>query len=172
MRILRLLAFFTATIFLYACSPETPSSPIPPPKKISFESTGHYCGMSLEEHEGPKAQIILRSQDSPIWLTSINQAVAFTILPEEAKDIAVIYVHDMGKAKNWAYPEHESWINAQDAYFVIKSDFIGGMGEQDTVPFGLLQQAEAFVEKHGGQIITFDNIPQDLVLGSPSTRGH
>lgn len=158
---------------VYGCTAEsTSTTPPPAPHRISFEARGHYCGMSLEEHEGPKAQALLRSQEQPIWFTAINQAVAFTLLPEEPKDIAIIYVHDMGTAQNWAYPEHDSWINAHEAHFVIESTFVGGMGASDAVPFGTAAQAEAFAQQHGGRVVAFEAIPEALVLGSPAPRRH
>jgi copper chaperone NosL len=39
------------------------------------------------------------------------------------------------------------------------------MGAEEPVPFGARKAAEAFVEVHGGEIVTFEEVPEDYVLG-------
>ena len=70
----------------------------PAPRTLTDAAIGHYCGMMLTEHDGPKGQILLKGQDEPVWFSSARDTVAFTLLPEESKDIAAIYVSDMGAA--------------------------------------------------------------------------
>ena len=77
--------------------------------------------MVLVEHPGPKAQIFLAGRADPLWFTQVRDAIAFTRLPEEPRDITAIWVNDMGRATNWEAPEAGAWADARSAWFVIAS---------------------------------------------------
>jgi copper chaperone NosL len=150
---------------LAACGSEPTAVAPAAPVEVSDDATGHYCGMLLVDHEGPKGQIHLASSDQPIWFSSVRDTIAFTRLPEEAKDITAIYVNDMGRVENWHQPEPGTWTEARDAWFVIGSARRGGMGAPEAVPFSHEDAAKAFQTAHGGEIVRFDDIPHDYVLG-------
>ncbi|MHA1599000.1 MAG: nitrous oxide reductase accessory protein NosL [Alphaproteobacteria bacterium] len=154
-----------ASLLLVACAEEE-RAVAPPPEKISYDSIGHYCGMAVIEHSGPKGQILLKSRDKALWFTSVRDTIAYTKLLDEAKDYTAIYVTDMGKALDWDHPENGTWVEARDAFYVIGSSKLGGMGAPETVPFGDRAAAEDFVGKHGGTITAFKDIPDDAVLGA------
>jgi len=161
------LAAGVVLLLLTGCDDEKLAE-LPPPAKISREATGYYCSMTVVDHKGPKGQIILASrQDDPLWFTSVRDTVAFTLLPEEAKDIAAIYVTDMAAAGEWDHPESGPWwIEARSAWYVIGSDRRGGMGAPEAVPFGTKDAAETFAAKNGGQVFAFADIPHDAILGT------
>lgn len=161
------IAFVTVVLagLLTACG-ETEIAQAPPPSEVTDEATGHYCGMLLDMHEGPKGQIHLAGRDTPIWFSSVRDAVAFTRLPEEPKDISAIYVNDMAVARNWERPEPGTWIEAEAAWFVLGSGRLGGMGAPEAVPFGSEQAAVDFAAAHGGELARFSDIPDDYVLGA------
>ena len=153
-----------AGLLLAGCAPDT--VPPPPPQEVGDASSGHYCGMPLAEHPGPKGQVFLKSAPGkPVWFTSVRDAVAFTLLPEEPKDIAAIYVNDMGRATSWEQPAAGSWIEARQAWFVLDSGRKGGMGAAEAIPFGTQAAAEAFRAANGGRLARFAEIPRDYVLG-------
>lgn len=161
----RLMSVVFAAALLAACDSE-PETAVPvTPVEVTAGATGRYCGMLLADHGGPKGQIHLAGSDEPIWFSSVRDTIAFTRLPEEPKDIAAIFVNDMGAAQNWRQPEPGTWTEARDAWFVIHSDRRGGMGAPEAVPFSDKGAAEAFQIAHGGDIVRFDSIPQDYVLG-------
>ena len=160
---MRVALLLVTAILLAACGPET-TAPPPPPFALTSEATGHYCGMNLVEHKGPKGQIILA--DQPIWFSSARDAVAFTMLPEEPKNISAIYVSDMARAPSWEEPGPANWIDARQAYYVIGSSMRGGMGAPETVPFSTEAAAAAFAGDNGGQVVSFADIPRDYVLGT------
>ncbi len=163
---MRRFAVALALLALAACDdPETAQAP-PPPQELSADAVGHYCGMIVLEHSGPKGQIILKSRKEPVWFSSARDAVAFTLLPEEAKDIQAIYVSDMAKAPTWDEPGTTNWVEARQAFFVIGSDKSGGMGAAEAAPFSDRSVAEAFAQDHGGEVVAFADIPHDYVLGS------
>lgn len=151
-------------VLLTACGADDANQPPPAPHAITSEAVGHYCGMNLDEHAGPKGQILLRDTPKPVWFTTIRQVFAYTILPEEPKAIRAIYVQDMAKAPEGGSPPDDAWINALDAFYVIESGVIGGMGAPDALPFGHIADAHAFVRNHGGRVVTFDDMPEDYIF--------
>ncbi len=145
---------------------EKPAAKIPPPHRMTAEDIGHYCGMNVLEHPGPKGQISVASLIQPVWFSSVRDTLAFTMLPDEPKDIQAIYVSDMGKAPNWDQPGADNWVEARKALFVIESRVKSGMGGDEAVPFSDRAAAEKFVGENGGRIVDFDEVPRDYVLAS------
>jgi copper chaperone NosL len=147
------------------CNEES-TAELPPPHELTDTAIGNYCGMTLVEHSGPKGQIILASRDEPVWFSSARDAFAYTMLPEEPKDIRAIYVSDMAKAQSWEKPGTKNWIDAKKAYYVIGSRLKGGMGADETIPFSGKGAAEQFTAGNGGRVVGFADVPTDYVLGS------
>jgi copper chaperone NosL len=121
--------------------------------------------MNVLEHPGPKGQIFAASLIEPVWFSSVRDTIAFTMLPDEPKDIQAIYVSDMGKATSWDKPGADNWVEAHKAQFVIDSGVKGGMGAHEVVPFSDRSAAEKFVAENGGRIVAFADVPRDYVLG-------
>lgn len=163
---LRLFVALAALVLLAGCKPEAADAPLPPPVRLNADAMGVFCGMNLMEHPGPKGQIITASRIDPFWFSSVRDTVAFTLMPDQPRDIRAIYVSDMARAPSWEAPGETNWIDARKAFFVIGSRKQGGMGAAEAVPFGDRAAAEAFVASNGGQIVTLDKIPGDYVLGS------
>jgi len=141
-------------------------APIPPPHRLTAEAIGRYCGMNVLEHPGPKGHIFVASLIEPIWFSSARDAIAFTVLPDEPKDIQAIYVSDMAEASSWDKPGADNWIEARKALFVLGSNAKGGMGGDEAVPFSDRAAAEKFVAENGGRIVAFADVPREYVLGS------
>lgn len=137
---------------------------VPPPAALSADAAGYYCGMRVTEHAGPKGQIFVAGVAAPFWFTSVRDAIAFTRLPEEPKQITAIYVNDMGGA-DWERPDDSTWIDARQAWYVVGSSRTGGMGVSELVPFSQRDDAERFAASYGGRVLPFDQIPDDSVLG-------
>ena len=60
-----------------ATTEKTAEAP-PPPQEMTDAAIGHYCGMNVLEHTGPKGQIILASRKDPVWFSSARDAISFT----------------------------------------------------------------------------------------------
>ena len=159
-----------ALLLLAACGEEQQAET--PPHEVTSDAIGHYCGMALVEHPGPKGQVIIKGRDEPVWFSSARDTIAFTRLPDEPKDIAAIYVTDMAVAKNWDHPERGTWVDARRAWYVIGSARKGGMGGDEAVPFGQELAARQFAETNGGQVVAFDAVPEDYILGDTEHSGH
>ncbi|MFP5405523.1 MAG: nitrous oxide reductase accessory protein NosL [Gammaproteobacteria bacterium] len=160
-----LLVASLAVSMLAGCEKPAATSAAPAPAEVSAEAVGHYCGMLLADHEGPKGQIYLGSRTEPVWFSSVRDTIAFLRLPEEARDVSAIYVNDMAKARHWDKPDRGAWVDARAAWFVVESDLRGGMGAPEAVPFSEKSAAEAFRDKHGGELARLDDIPDSYVLG-------
>jgi copper chaperone NosL len=96
----------------------------------------------------------------------VRDTVAFTLMPDQPRDIRAIYVSDMARATSWEEPGATNWIDARKAFFVIQSRKQGGMGAAEAVPFGNRESAAAFASANGGRVVTFAQIPRAYVLGS------
>lgn len=159
---------------LGGCSEDELELVTPDAVEPNMTSTGRYCGMAILDHHGPKGQIFIEGASEPFWFSSARDAVAFTMLPDEPKRIAAIYVNDMARA-DWERPQPGTWIDARSATYVIGSSRLGGMGAAETVPFGDAEAAWQFVSKFGGEVVAFGEIPREAVLGSgsapPATPG-
>ncbi|MGQ4274048.1 nitrous oxide reductase accessory protein NosL [Terrihabitans sp. B22-R8] len=151
---------------LAGCNDEKAAEAPPPPQEMTRASIGHYCGMNVLEHTGPKGQIILASRKDAVWFSSARDAISFTMLPEEPKDVRAIYVSDMSKAPNWDQPGTTNWVDAKKAFFVVGSRMKGGMGADEAVPFSDQAAAEKFAGENGGEVKAFDDLPQDYILSA------
>jgi nitrous oxide reductase accessory protein NosL len=158
-------ALLVAMTCTAGCERERADLPAPPPVEIGADATGHYCGMLLSAHEGPKGQIHLAKRTQPVWFSSVRDTIAFTRLPEEPRDITAIYVSDMARSRHYEQPDAGAWVEARQAWFVGESDMRGGMGAPEAVPFSDPQSAEAFRARYGGRVVKLADIPDSYVLG-------
>lgn len=159
-------AIVALALLLTACGNDTSSGPPPPPQTvIPQDATGHYCGMFLFEHTGPKGQILVRDREGPVWFTTIREVFAYTHLPEEPRAIVATYVQDMARVNpDQSFP-FDAWIDAHQAWYLIQSSYIGGMGVPDALPFSSQDAAKVYQEKYGGRIVAFQDVPQDYIFG-------
>jgi copper chaperone NosL len=164
----RIAVLLVLSVIVSGCYEETVVEK-PDPVTLTAESVGYYCQMDMLEHEGPKAQIHIAGYPAPLWFSQVRDAVVYTRLPEETAEITAIYVNDMGRAKSWADPGVDNWVDAETAFFVIGSRVTGGMGTPEAIPFGAQGDAEIFVERNGGKIVRFTQIPEDYVLSPVDT---
>jgi len=157
----RLLVAIAVLAFVAGCSKEE-ARVVPAAHTLTADATGHYCGMLLSEHAGPKGQILLEGQDEPVWFSSVRDTLTFLNLPEEAKNIAAVYVSDMAKAPTWEQPGADNWVIAGVAFFVIGSDRQGGMGGQEAVPFSTEAAAQGFIKQYHGRIVRLDEAAKNV----------
>ena len=149
-------------LILAACVEEVVEAP--PPIAMTETALGHYCQMELIEHTGPKGQIHLAGLEMPIWFSQVGDAVAYVKSEERSAAVLAVYVSDMAEAGDWANPGVENWIDAREAFFVVGSDAIGGMGAPELVPFSAEAEARVFAEARGGSVRQLVEIEPHVVL--------
>lgn len=152
---------------LAACGTATDAA-APAPAAITEDAVGHYCQMYLSDHAGPKGQIAERGAREPIWFAQVRDLVGYLRGRERGGDILAVYVSDMGKAPEWADPGRDNWIDANTAWYVIRSRRMGGMGAPEAVPFGTKAGADGFAKSNGGEVVRLAGIP-DSYLGTPGS---
>jgi len=149
-------------LVLTACE-KTQVAEAPPAQTLNRDANGYYCLMTVVNHNGPKGQIILSDKAEALWFTSVRDTIAFTLSPEEPKNIAALYVNDMSDA-DWDNPGADNWIEAKDAWYVLDSKLSGGMGAPEAVPFSTNENAALFADKVGGSVHNFDSIPREYII--------
>ena len=75
MKKLALLAVFAGALALAGCNDQKTAEAPPPAVELTTSAVGHYCGMNVLEHSGPKGQIILASRKEPVWFSSARDTV-------------------------------------------------------------------------------------------------
>ncbi len=144
---------------------------LPEPSALTNESVGNYCGMILTEHSGPKAQVFEKHKSEPLWFSSVKDAILYLSLPGEAQDAVVTYVHDMARADSWEHPQNDGiWINVQQAYFVVGSRKLGGMGMPEFAPFSAEEKAAEFARQYGGRVVRLSQITHDDLAHMPTSH--
>ncbi|MGB8621777.1 MAG: nitrous oxide reductase accessory protein NosL [Paracoccaceae bacterium] len=137
---------------------------MPDPIPMSRDALSYYCQMNIIDHAGPKGQIHLEGQSTPLFFAQVRDAIAYLKAPEREARITAIYVSDMGNAPNWKNPGVRNWTAARTATFVVGAGVRGGMGAPEIVPFAKPEDADAFIDRYGGTAMTIDEIPDDAVL--------
>lgn len=160
LKIIAVLA--TLALPLAACQDTANQGP-PVAISMSDEALGHYCQMYLLDHGGPKAQIHLAGFEQPLWFAQVSDAVAYLGDPEQMADIRGIFVTDMDKVSSWAEVGRDNWIDADNAFYVVDSRQMGGMGTPEALPFSTRASADAFALAEGGQVIALADISQSYV---------
>ncbi|RLA38245.1 MAG: copper resistance protein CopZ [Gammaproteobacteria bacterium] len=168
MRVALTCILLITSVLLAACGEAERLAAVPKAAPITRDAVGRYCQMIVADHQGPKAQIFVTGRSEPFWFSSVRDGIAFTLLPEEPKNITAFYVNDMSDTA-WENPDDSTWMDAQQAWYVLGSKRTGGMGAPEAVPFVSAPAAEAFAASFGGQVVRLDAIPHDYILGEVAT---
>jgi len=136
----------------------------PSPTALTDDAVGYYCGMTLSEHLGPKAQIFVEGGSKPFWFAQVRDAVQFIRSPEEIFHPVVFYVTDMSGAVDGDPPQPLNWIEANAAWFVIDGNIAGGMGAPETIPFSSEGMARNYAAQNGGRVLRLADIPDEYIL--------
>jgi copper chaperone NosL len=148
-------ALKTAAVLLMflvaACSREEAR---PLPVEFQREHSCKVCGMIIVDFPGAKAQMRYKKGKGDAFCSTLDM-FHFYLQPDRPANIAAIYVNDMGKADH-DHPKG-NWIDAKSALYVVGGDVMGPMGEA-LVPFSDPKDADAYIKKHGGRIVKFDEV--------------
>lgn len=120
-------------------------------KEINHDCS--YCGMPSQEF--PQWNVKMMSKKGEQWFCS-PRCMFLNVLDKEntASAIQSIQVTD--------YYESQK-IDGQKAFYVIKSDVIGPMG-QDLVPFSEENAAKDFQKEHGGEkVLKYSEVSLEII---------
>lgn len=153
-------------LLIAACREDTVQ--VPAAVDMTEDALGFYCQMELAEHDGPKGQAHLDGMPAPIFFSQVRDVIAYLHMPEQSHAVQAAYVQDMSGA-DWSAPG--DWMRVEDALYVAGSDAVGGMGAAEFVPFSDRAAADAFVSRHGGQVLAYGEIRTGDVLGAAPAAG-
>lgn len=160
-----------AAILLAGCGEEPAAQAPVMPAAITADAVGHYCGMNLSDHPGPKGQVHLAGQSAPVWMSSVRDTFAFLMLPEESKAVAGVFVSDMGRASGPEAADPDGWVDAEQAWYVTGADTPAAAGTSELYPFANEAAAVAFASAHGGSVRRFAEITEDEILNAEPADG-
>lgn len=123
------------------------------------------CGMYLRGSPGPRAQAWVAGERKPQVFDSIRDFFAWVLQPEHQANVQSLYVQNSALI-DWQHPTGaaHSFIDARHAYYVAWQPLPGSMGAT-LAPFATRADAEAFVAREGGAVLTFGQVTPDLVAG-------
>ena len=151
---------------LAACNPDHTAA-VPAPREPRADDIGTICHMGVTEHRGPKGQVYLKGQTSPLWFSSVRDAFTWLLVDEGlGQAVAAVYFNDMGRAASWDDPGPGTWVEARQAVFVAGSDKGAAMGGQELAPFADRLAASRFVAEHGGRILAFKDVDRTLLVAT------
>ncbi|HFC53107.1 MAG TPA: nitrous oxide reductase accessory protein NosL [Gammaproteobacteria bacterium] len=149
-----------ATLILAAaltgCSGEKPAVQALEPDRSSICALD---GMLLLDYPGPKGQILYKDGEREFYCDTI-ELLSIYLRPEQQRGIRAIFTQDMGST-DWKEPR-DHWIDATKAFYVRGSDLHGSMGPTFAT-FARREDANSFIEKHGGELLRFDQITVEMV---------
>lgn len=172
------------------------TEPVPDPVDLSGQKTDYQGGMVIGDHGGPNGQVYYTDakpepRHGPIqgseetehlaWFHTLAHGLFpyhFAMLDDGA-EAAVVYVTDYSQV-DWEIPKGterkkmpaptapDSFADATDLSYAVETDVMGGMGP-DLMPFSDTDEAETFVDDHGGRTITYNDIDRSLTEGVQMT---
>ncbi|QTF92919.1 nitrous oxide reductase accessory protein NosL [Halomonas sp. BM-2019] len=131
------------------------------PQPITDGDSCHVCGMLIKDLPGPKGQAFMDRDQHARKFCSTTDLFAFLLQPENERRLSHAWVHDVGVTP-WTTPGDDAFILASEAYYVVEHERRGAMGHT-LAPFAEARLAEAFIETHGGRLLTFEEIDLELL---------
>ncbi len=156
-----LLLVAMVTLLLTACE-----SSQPPPLQVAVDihkgDACAVCGMYIEAGPGPRGEAYVQGYKAPLKFGSTRDFFAYVLQPENKTRLQQLLVQDSAQI-NWQHPSNEArtFVEARAAYYVAWQPLSGLMGPT-FASFASRQDAETFVRKHGGQILSFSDVTPEL----------
>ncbi len=132
-----------------------------PPIAIEAGDECHVCGMIITRFPGPKGEAYGRGGSVPFKFCSTRDLFSFLLQPENQSRVTQVYVHDMG-ATDWEHPADSAFVDARAAWYVVDQPLTGAMGPT-LASFSRKEAAQAFIQRHGGRLMRFDDITLEVV---------
>ncbi|HEB55472.1 MAG TPA: nitrous oxide reductase accessory protein NosL [Gammaproteobacteria bacterium] len=163
MKRFQLVCLLVLVFILSACNSDKHDSSRNPAVDINSGDECHLCGMFISRFPGPKGEAYVRDNPQAFKFCSTRDLFSYILQPDVKTIVKEIYVHDMGKT-DWQKPAMQAsyFTDARTAYYVINQPLKGAMGHT-IASFAKKQDADAFIKKHGGKLLRFNDITLDIV---------
>lgn len=159
-----LLAWLSLAVLLpalHGCEKSEQSAKQQLPVAIEPGDECHVCGMIIDNFPGPKGEAYVRGAAKPYKFCSTRDLFSWWLQPENKIAAMAVYVHDMGKTR-WTHPSDKDFVDARKAWYVIDQPRPGAMGPT-LASFARKADAEAFIRKHGGRLLQFQDITLEII---------
>ncbi len=163
------LSVFLLALSLGGCGKSETSAKPQLPVAIDSGDECHVCGMTISHFPGPKGEAYVRGATKPFKFCSTRDLFSWLLQPENKVAATKIYVHDMGSTA-WKHPADNAFIDARKAWYVVDQPMKGAMGPT-LASFAGKDQAEAFIQAHGGRLLRYQDISLAL-LAELGDDGH
>jgi nitrous oxide reductase accessory protein NosL len=152
----------------------------PEPVDLSGGKADDQGGMIIGKHGGPNGQIFYENNgpeghDNPAWFHTLAFGLFRYYFRHERRgwEATAIYVTDYslieyelerrdGRLYMPAPTAAETFADATAMTYVMESEVYGGMGPE-LIPFSAEDDAQAFVDAHGGRTVAFDDVTPQLI---------
>lgn len=170
MKSYKLLALITTLIIaatsLMSCSDKADQAQMLH-KAVAMESADecHLCGMLITRFDGPKGEVFRKETGDQVFkFCSTRDMFSYYLDPENKRNVAQMMVHDMSKMP-WGSEgiDDKYFIDAKTAWYVTGSEKTGAMGDT-LASFSKQNDAQAFANEFGGQVISFADINYDTLM--------
>jgi copper chaperone NosL len=156
-----MLSILLVSSVLTGCGKSEDDSKLLPPVSIEAGDECHVCGMIITNFPGPKGEAYERGSEVPLKFCSTRDLFSYLLQPENQARVTQVYVHDMG-ATDWEHPADNAFVDARSAWYVADQPLKGAMGPT-LASFKTREDAQAFIEKHGGRLLRFKDITLEIL---------
>lgn len=154
----KLILFVAVSLLIAMVSTSQSSQDASAPMEIAADISCSKCGMFPAKYPQWQTQIVFNDgQMAPFDGCKCMFGFLFNMSEYDKEhtpaDIGAVWVREFNSG---------DWIDARKALYVMGSDEMGPMGKE-LIPFADTGAAEAFQEKHGGQIALYDAISMETL---------
>jgi len=163
---------------LAGCLGGKTDAPATDPVALTGTKQCEVCGMIIEQHPGPTAQFFYGGggpdHEGPAWFCSAWEGFQYDFQADDrgwtseggyVTDYSTVDYEvstDGGEQFISAHLEPAAFSPVDDVVYVVDSGVKGAMGD-DLVPFGEREDADAFAEKYGGEVVGYDAVTPELI---------
>lgn len=160
-------------------------APAPDPITLDDQNQCEICGMIIADYPGPNGQIFYEdnepdTHENPAWFDSVMGCMMPYYFDHQSLGwkVDVAYVTDYsgvdweittvrGQDYITSTVTSESFTNAEETFYVADSGIHGAMGPE-LIPFSSEDDAHAFAENNGGDVLEFDEITPSTIQSTGS----
>lgn len=134
-----------------------------PPVAIHADDTSATCGMYITRHPGPRGEAYVAGSAKPFKFGSTRDTFSFVTRSDVVHRLGAVYVQETA-GLDWTHPSNaaSSFIDARKAFYVAWQPRLGDMGPT-FASFARRSEAEAFIRRYGGAVLTYRQITPNLV---------